>query len=210
MPEKVVMEKSDDFRGLFTFKPLEKGYGVTIGNALRRILLSSLEGYAITGIKIPGVLHEFSTIEGVVEDVAEIILNLKPVRFKKVSDSFESRITVTIKKQKQFKAGDIARFTSAFEILNPEHVICNLDESAQFEIELTLEKGRGYLPAEENKPAEQVFGFIPIDAIFTPVKNVKYSVENTRVEQKTDYEKLVVDIETDGSRRKLSRELLIS
>src|SRR5690606_13245252 len=178
---------------------LEKGYGVTIGNALRRILLSSLEGYAITGIKIPGVLHEFSTIEGVVEDVAEIILNLKAVRFKKIADSFESRITVTIKKQKQFKAGDIARFTSAFEILNPEHVICNLDESAQFEIELTLEKGRGYLPAEENKPAEQVFGFIPIDAIFTPVKNVNDSVENTSVQQKTNYETLVVDMETDRS-----------
>jgi len=128
MPEKVVMEKSDDFHGLFTFKPLEKGYGVTIGNALRRILLSSLEGYAITGIKIPGVLHEFSTIEGIVEDVAEIILNLKMVRFKKVSDTFDSKITVNIKKQKQFKAGDIVKFTSAFEILNPEHVICNLDE----------------------------------------------------------------------------------
>jgi DNA-directed RNA polymerase subunit alpha len=199
MPEKVVMEKSDDFHGLFTFKPLEKGYGVTIGNALRRILLSSLEGYAITGIKIPGVLHEFSTIEGVVEDVAEIILNLKMVRFRKLADNFDNKIIVSIKKQKQFKAGDITKFTSAFEILNPEHVICNLDESAHFEIELTIEKGRGYLPAEENKPAEQVFGFIPIDAIFTPIKNVKYGVENTRVEQKTDYEKLVVDIETDGS-----------
>lgn len=199
MPEKVVMEKSDDFHGLFTFKPLEKGYGVTIGNALRRILLSSLEGYAITGIKIPGVLHEFSTIEGVVEDVSEIILNLKMVRFKKVADTFDSKITVSIKKQKQFTAGDIANFSTAFEILNPEHVICTLDESVNFEIELTMEKGRGYLPAEENKPTEQVFGFIPIDAIFTPVKNVKYSVENTRVEQKTDYEKLLVDIETDGS-----------
>ncbi len=199
MPEKVVMEKSDDFHGLFTFKPLEKGYGVTIGNALRRILLSSLEGYAITGIKIPGVLHEFSTIEGVVEDVSEIILNLKMVRFKKVADTFDSKITVSIKKQKQFTAGDIANFSTAFEILNPEHVICTLDESVNFEIELTIEKGRGYLPAEENKPAEQVFGFIPIDAIFTPVKNVKYSVENTRVEQKTDYEKLLIDIETDGS-----------
>jgi DNA-directed RNA polymerase subunit alpha len=199
MPEKVVMEKSDDFHGLFTFKPLEKGYGVTIGNALRRILLSSLEGYAITGIKIPGVLHEFSTIEGVVEDVSEIILNLKMVRFKKVADTFDSKITVSIKKQKQFTAGDIANFSTAFEILNPEHVICTLDESVNFEIELTMEKGRGYLPAEENKPTEQVFGFIPIDAIFTPVKNVKYSVENTRVEQKTDYEKLLIDIETDGS-----------
>jgi DNA-directed RNA polymerase subunit alpha len=199
MPEKVVMEKSDDFHGLFTFKPLEKGYGVTIGNALRRILLSSLEGYAITGIKIPGILHEFSTIEGVVEDVAEIILNLKMVRFRKTGDNADSRINVVIKKQKQFRASDIAKFTSAFEILNPEHVICNLDDSVNFEIELTIEKGRGYLPAEENKPAEQVFGFIPIDAIFTPIKNVKFSVENTRVEQKTDYEKLIVDIQTDGS-----------
>ena len=199
MPDKVVMEKSDDFHGLFTFKPLEKGYGVTIGNALRRILLSSLEGYAITGIKIPGVLHEFSTLEGVVEDVSEIILNLKQVRFKKVSDNFDSKITVNVKKQKQFKASDIAKVTSSFEILNPEHIICTLDDASSFEIELTIEKGRGYLPAEDNKPNEQVFGFIPIDAIFTPVKNVKYSVENTRVEQKTDYEKLLVDIETDGS-----------
>ena len=199
MPEKVVMEKSDDFRGLFTFKPLEKGYGVTIGNALRRILLSSLEGHAITGIKVPGVLHEFSTIEGVVEDVTEIILNLKQVRLRKVADNFDGKITVSIKKQKQFKAGDIAKHTTGFEVLNPEHVICNLDDAAQFEIELNIEKGRGYLPADELKPNDQVFGYIPIDAIFTPVKNVKYSVENTRVEQKTDYEKLVIDIETDGS-----------
>ncbi len=199
MPEKVVMEKSDDFHGFFTFKPLERGYGVTIGNALRRILLSSLEGYAITGIRIPGVLHEFSTIEGVVEDVAEMVLNLKQVRFRKLGDNFDNRITVSIKKQKQFKAGDITRFTSAFEILNPEHVICTLDESANMEIELTIEKGRGYLPAEDNKPNEQVFGYIPIDAIFTPIKNVKFSVENTRVEQRTDYEKLLVEIETDGS-----------
>jgi DNA-directed RNA polymerase subunit alpha len=199
MPEKVQMEKSDDFHGYFTFKPLERGYGVTIGNALRRILLSSLEGYAISGIRVPGVLHEFSTIEGVVEDVAEIVLNLKQVRFRKTGDNFDNKVTVSIKKQKQFKAGDIARFTSAFEILNPEHVICTLDESAHFEIELTIEKGRGYVPAEENKPNEQVFGFIPIDAIFTPIKNVKFSVENTRVEQRTDYEKLLVEIETDGS-----------
>ena len=200
MPDKVVMEKANDFHGLFTFKPLEPGYGVTIGNALRRILLSSLEGYAITGIRIPDVLHEFSTIEGVVEDVAELILNLKMVRFKKVEESpFDSRITVAVRKQKVFKAGDIAKFTSDYEILNPEHVICNLDESASFELELNIEKGRGYLPAEENKPAEQVFGYIPIDAIFTPIKNVKYNIENTRVEQKTDYEQLVLDIETDGS-----------
>lgn len=193
------MEKADDFHGLFEFKPLEKGYGVTIGNALRRILLSSLEGYAITGIKIPGVLHEFSTIEGVMEDVSEIILNLKMVRFKKISEVADSKIVVSIKKQEVFKAGDIAKFTSAYQILNPEHVICHLDNSINFDIELTIEKGRGYVPAEENKPVEQVFGYIPIDAIFTPIKNVKYSVENTRVEQKTDYEKLILDIETDGS-----------
>jgi len=199
MPEKVVMEKADDFRGVFTFKPLEKGYGVTIGNALRRILLSSLEGYAITGIKIPGVLHEFSTIEGVVEDVAEIILNLKQVRFRKNQESPDGKVTLAVRKQKQFRASDIGKAITGFDILNPELVICNLDETAHFEIELTIEKGRGYLPAEENKPAEQVFGFIPIDAIFTPIKNVRYSVENTRVEQKTDYEKLVVEIETDGS-----------
>jgi DNA-directed RNA polymerase subunit alpha len=199
MPEKVVMEKSTDFQGLFEFKPLERGYGVTIGNALRRILLSSLEGYAITGIKIPGVLHEFSTIPGVVEDVTEIILNLKMVRFKKVSDLNESKIVVSIKKQDQFKAGDISKFTSAFQILNPDFVICNLDSTASFDIELTLEKGRGYVPAEENRPAEQVFGYIPIDAIHTPIKNVKFNVENTRVEQRTDYEKLIIDIETDGS-----------
>ncbi|MCU0430440.1 MAG: DNA-directed RNA polymerase subunit alpha [Cytophagaceae bacterium] len=199
MPEKVVMEKSTDFHGLFEFKPLEKGYGVTIGNALRRILLSSLEGYAITGIKIPGVLHEFSTIQGVVEDVTEIILNLKMVRFKKISDLNESKIVVSIKKQEQFKAGDISKFTSAFQILNPDFVICNLDNTAGFDIELTIEKGRGYVPAEENRPAEQVFGYIPIDAIHTPIKNVKFSVENTRVEQRTDYEKLIIEIETDGS-----------
>ena len=199
IPEKVVMEKADDFHGLFTFKPLEKGYGVTVGNALRRILLSSLEGYAITGIKIPGVLHEFSTIEGVVEDVSEIILNLKKVRFKKISDTVDNKINVVIENQDTFSAGDIGKFTSAFEILNPEDVVLHLDPSTRFEIELSIEKGRGYLPAEENKPSEQVFGFIPIDAIFTPIKNVKYSVENTRVEQKTDYEMLVLDIETDGS-----------
>jgi len=199
MPEKVVMEKADDFKGLFTFKPLEKGYGVTIGNALRRILLSSLEGYAITGIKIPGILHEFTTIEGVKEDVSEIVLNLKMVRFKKISDTIESKITIPVKNQREFKAGDIAKYTSSFEILNPELVVCTLDESAEFEVELTVEKGRGYVPAEENKPSEQIFGHIPIDAIFTPIKNVKYKVENTRVEQKTDYEQLMIELETDGS-----------
>ncbi|MEP1094603.1 MAG: DNA-directed RNA polymerase subunit alpha [Cyclobacteriaceae bacterium] len=199
MPEKVVMDKADDFHGLFTFKPLEKGYGVTVGNALRRILLSSLEGYAITGIKIPGVLHEFSTIEGVVEDVSEMILNLKMVRFKKIEDVADSNITVTVGKKKVLTAGDLAKATTSFEILNPEHVICTLDDSAQFEMELTIEKGRGYVASDDNSQPSENFGFIAIDSIYTPIKNVKYSVENTRVEQKTDYEQLTLDIETDGS-----------
>jgi DNA-directed RNA polymerase subunit alpha len=199
MPEKVVMEKSDDFNGQFEFKPLEKGYGVTIGNALRRILLSSLEGYAISSIRVPSVLHEFSTIEGVVEDVSEIILNLKMVRFKKIGDLVDDKITVSISKQDTFTAGDINKFSGSFQVLNPDLVICHLDPESSFEIELTVQKGRGYVPAEENKPADQVFGQIAIDAIFTPVKNVKYSVENTRVEQKTDYERLLLEITTDGS-----------
>ncbi len=199
MPEKVTMEKADDFHGLFTFKPLEPGYGVTIGNALRRILLSSLEGYAIVGVKIPGVLHEFSSIEGVVEDVSEVILNLKQVRFRKIADTVDNTLSVRIKGQKQFKAGDLAPKSKGFEVLNPELVIFNCDETVDLEVELTMEKGRGYLSAEDNKPSEQVFGYIPIDAIFTPIKNVKYSIENTRVEQKTDYEQLILDIQTDGS-----------
>ena len=199
IPDKVVMEKADDFHGLFEFKPLEKGYGITVGNALRRILLSSLEGYAITGIKIPGVLHEFSTIPGVVEDVSEIILNLKQVRFKKISENVDSKCVISIKKQEEFKAGDISKFTSSFQILNPDFSICKLDSNTNLDIEITIEKGRGYVPAEENKLGDQVFGYIPIDAIFTPIRNVKYSIENTRVEQKTDYEKLILDIETDGS-----------
>ncbi|KAA3436253.1 MULTISPECIES: DNA-directed RNA polymerase subunit alpha [Rufibacter] len=199
MPEKVVMEKSDDFNGQFEFKPLEKGYGVTIGNALRRILLSSLEGYAISSIRVPSVLHEFSTIEGVVEDVSEIILNLKMVRFKKIGDLVDDKITVSISKQDTFTAGDINKFSGSFQVLNPDLVICHLDPESSFEIELTIQKGRGYVPAEENRPADQVFGQIAIDAIFTPVKNVKYSVENTRVEQKTDYERLLLEITTDGS-----------
>jgi len=199
MPEKVAMDKADDFKGLFIFKPLEKGYGVTIGNALRRILLSSLEGYAITGVKIPGILHEFSTIEGVLEDVSEIILNLKMVRFKKIADVIDNKVNLSISNKKEFKAGDIANFTNSFEVLNPDLLICQLNESVNLELEITVEKGRGYLPAEENKPSEQVFGYIPIDAVFTPIVNVKYTVENTRVEQKTDYEMLILNIETDGS-----------
>lgn len=199
IPDKVVMEKADDFHGLFEFKPLEKGYAITVGNALRRILLSSLEGYAITGIKIPGVLHEFSTILGVVEDVSEIILNLKQVRFKKISDNVDSKCLISLKKQSEFKAGDISKFISSFEILNPDFIICKLDSGINLDIEITIEKGRGYVSADENKVGEQVFGYIPIDSIFTPIRNVKYSIENTRVEQKTDYEKLILDIETDGS-----------
>jgi DNA-directed RNA polymerase subunit alpha len=199
MPEKVVMEKADDFHGLFTFKPLEQGYGVTVGNALRRILLSSLEGYAITGIKIPGVLHEFSTIDGVVEDVTEIILNLKMVRFKKTADVIDGKITVPVSNMTELKAGDLAKYTTSFEILNPDLVIANLEKSAKFEVELVVEKGRGYVAAEDNTKGDENVGFISIDSVFTPIKNVKYSVENTRVEQKTDYEQLIMDIETDGS-----------
>ena len=199
MPEKVVMEKSDDFYGTFEFKPLEKGYGVTIGNALRRILLSSLEGYAITSVRTNSVLHEFMTIEGVIEDMSEIILNLKQVRFKKVSDAIEDKITVRIKGQDTFSAGEINNFTNGFQVLNPDLIICHVDPGTELEFEFTIQKGRGYVPAEENKPLDQVFGQIAIDAIFTPIKNVKYSIENTRVEQKTDYEKLLIEIHTDGS-----------
>ncbi len=199
MPEKVSMEKVDSFYSTFTFKPLEKGYGVTIGNTLRRVLLSSLEGYAITSIKIPGAQHEFSTIEGVVEDIVELVLNLKQVRFKKVADNANDKICISIKKQEVFKAGDIAKFTPALEILNPDFVICHLDPTANIELEIMVEKGRGYIPAEENKPANAAIGLIPIDAIFTPIRKVSYKVENIRVEQKTDYEKLIIDIQTDGS-----------
>jgi len=199
MPEKVVMEKADDFHGLFEFKPLEKGYGVTIGNALRRILLSSLEGYAITSVKISSVLHEFSAIEGVHEDVSEIILNLKKIRFKKAQEILENKVTLKVKGQTAITAGDIAKFTPYFTVLNPDLVICHLDSSKVLDIELFIEKGRGYVPADEPRANELPFGHIAIDAIYTPIKNVKFSIENTRVEQKTDYEKLVLDIETDGS-----------
>ncbi len=199
MPDKVVMEKSDDFHGQFEFKPLEKGYGVTIGNALRRILLSSLEGYAITSVKFPGVLHEFSTIEGVVEDVTEIILNLKTIRLKKVVDLVENRIEVNLKNVSVVTAGDLSKFTSSFQILNPEQVICHLDDKKDFEMEIMIDKGRGYVPADEPRANELPFGHVAMDSIYTPVKNVKFSVENTRVEQKTDYERLLLDIQTDGS-----------
>ncbi len=199
-PDKVIMQKSTDFDGQFEFRPLEPGFGVTIGNALRRILLSSLEGFAITSIRFSGVSHEFSTIKGVVEDLTEIILNLKQVRFKKVGESGDSeKVFIVINGQDQFLAGDITKFSNNFEVLNPELVICNMEKSVTLEVELTINKGRGYVPAEENKVNDSVVGVIAIDSIFTPMKNVKYTIENYRVEQKTDYEKLILDISTDGS-----------
>jgi len=199
-PDKVIMQKSTDFDGIFEFRPLEPGFGVTIGNALRRILLSSLEGYAITSIRFSGVSHEFSTIKGVVEDLTEIILNLKQVRFKKVGDSGDSeKVFIVINGQEQFTAGDVTKFSANFEVLNPDFVICNMEKAVTLEVELTINKGRGYVPAEENKVNDAVVGVIAIDSIFTPMKNVKYSIENYRVEQKTDYEKLILDISTDGS-----------
>lgn len=199
-PDKVIMIDSSEFEGKFEFRPLEPGYGLTVGNALRRVLLSSLEGFAITSIKIDGVEHEFSTIPGVVEDVTEIILNLKQVRFKRqIEDVEDESVTLNINGQDKLKAADIQKFTSGFQVLNPDLVICNLEKSVQMNIELTIEKGRGYVPAEENKKVNAPLGVIAIDSIFTPVKNVKYSIENFRVEQKTDYEKLVFEIITDGS-----------
>lgn len=199
-PDKVIMQKSNDSDGTFEFRPLEPGFGITIGNALRRILLSSLEGYAITSVRFSGVSHEFSTIKGVVEDVTEIILNLKQVRFKKTGDSGDSeKIFVIINGQDSFKAGDITKFSNNYTVLNPEMLICNMDSSVTLEIEFTVNKGRGYVPSEENKNADALVGVIAIDSIFTPIKNVKYVIENYRVEQKTDYEKLILDIATDGS-----------
>lgn len=199
-PDKVVMLEADEFQGKFEFRPLEPGYAITVGNALRRILLSSLEGYAITTIRIEGVDHEFSTITGVVEDVTEIILNLKQIRFKKqIEDTDGEKVNITISGQNEFKAGDLNRFLTNFKVLNPELVICSMEPNVKLQMEMTIRKGRGYIPADENKPSEAEFGLIAIDSIHTPIKNVKYSVENFRVEQKTDYEKLIVDVKTDGS-----------
>ncbi|MDX1652209.1 MAG: DNA-directed RNA polymerase subunit alpha [Brumimicrobium sp.] len=199
-PDKVIMIESNEHEGQFEFRPLEPGYGITVGNALRRILLSSLEGFAISSIRIEGVEHEFSTIKGVVEDVTEIVLNLKQVRFKQqIEGQDEETVVISVSGQDTFTAGDIGKFTSAFQVLNPDLVLCNMEPSVKLDIELTVVKGRGYVPAEENKTSGAPFGTIFIDSIFTPIKNVKYSVENFRVEQKTDYEKLVFDIITDGS-----------
>jgi DNA-directed RNA polymerase subunit alpha len=194
------MIDSTDFEGKFEFRPLEPGYGLTVGNALRRVLLSALEGYAITSVRIEGVDHEFSTISGVVEDVTEIILNLKQVRFKRqIEDIDNESVTISVTGKNQLTAGDFQKFISGFQVLNPELVICNLDPKIKLHFDLTIEKGRGYVPAEENKKQNTVMGTIFIDSIFTPVKNVKYAIENFRVEQKTDYEKLVFEIKTDGS-----------
>jgi DNA-directed RNA polymerase subunit alpha len=201
-PDKIVLQKATEFEGFFEFKPLEPGFGVTVGNALRRVLLSSLEGYAITSIKINGVDHEFSTIKGVMEDVTEVILNLKQVRLKKAIEDDEldqEKIFLSITDQESFTAGDIEKHTNAFRVMNPDLLICRMEKSVKLEVEMTIGKGRGYLPAEENRPVDAPIGLIPMDAIFTPIKNVKYAVENTRVEQKTDYEKLTLEIKTDGT-----------
>jgi len=199
-PDKVIMLEATDRFGKFEFRPLEPGYGITVGNALRRILLSSLEGYAITTVKIDGIDHEFSTITGVIEDVTEIILNLKQVRFKRtVEDVDHEKVVVKFSGQEVFKAGALNNVLSSFDVLNPDLVILRMEPDVKLQMELTINKGRGYVPAEENQPVDSEFGLIAIDSIFTPVRNVKYSVENYRVEQKTDYEKLLMELETDGS-----------
>ena len=199
-PDKVIMIESTDFSGRFEFRPLEQGFGLTVGNALRRVLLSSLEGFAITSLRIDGVEHEFSTIKGIVEDVTEIILNLKQVRFKKqIEESDRETVSVSISGQDQLTAGDLQKYISGFQVLNPDLVICHMDKSVKLNMELSIEKGRGFVPAEENKKSSAPIGTIFTDSIYTPIKNVKYAIENFRVEQKTDYEKLIFDIETDGS-----------
>ena len=199
-PDKVIMVETDDKYGKFEFRPLEPGYGITIGNALRRILLSSLEGYAITTVKIDKVDHEFATIKGVMEDVTEIILNMKQIRFKREVEDFDSeKVSISFTGQDVFTAGDINKFMTGFRVLNPELIICRMEPAVKLLMELTINKGRGYVPGTENKPIDAEFGVIPIDSIFTPIKNVKYAIENYRVEQKTDYEKLVFEITTDGS-----------
>ncbi len=200
-PDKIVLQKVTDFEGQFEFRPLEPGFGLTIGNALRRVLLSSLEGYAIIGIKIEGIDHEFATLKGVTEDVTEMILNLKQVRFKKLTDQEISteKITLNIQNSTEFNAGMIGEATQLFQVMNPGQLICTLDTSASILIEITIGKGRGYVPSEENKIKDTPFGYIPIDSIHTPIKNVKYSIENYRVEQKTDFEKLILDVATDGT-----------
>ena len=199
-PDKVVMLEADNFFGKFEFKPLEPGYGITVGNALRRILLSSLEGFAISSIRIDGVKHEFDTVPGVKEDVTNIILNLKKVDLKQIVEDTESeKATIAVSGQEVFKAGDIGKALTGFEVLNPDQVICHLDPSASFQLDLTINKGRGWVPADENSTPNDAIDVIAIDSIYTPIKNVKYTVENFRVDQKTDYEKLIIEITTNGS-----------
>lgn len=201
-PDKIILQKATDFEGVFEFSPLEPGFGATIGNALRRVLLSSLEGYSITSIKIAGVDHEFSTIKGVIEDVTEIILNLKQIRIKRVLNDGEvgpDKLFLSIKGKEQFTAGDIEAHTNVYVVTNPDLVICNMEKSVHLEVELTIAKGRGYVAAEEQALDTAIIGVIPVDAIYTPIKNVRYKVENTRVEQRTDYEKLIIEIKTDGT-----------
>jgi DNA-directed RNA polymerase subunit alpha len=200
-PDKIVLQKATDFEAQFDFRPLEPGYGVTIGNALRRVLLNSLEGYAIIGISIAGADHEFATIKGVTEDVTEVILNLKQVRFKKKVDGEvpTEKLSLAIKNKTEFTASMIGDASASFEVMNPELLICTLDSSAKLEIEISIAKGRGYVPADEQKEKSSIFGYIPVDSIFTPIKNVKYVIENTRVEQRTDFEKLVMEVVTDGT-----------
>ena len=199
-PDKVIMIDSTDFEGKFEFRPLEPGYGLTVGNALRRVLLASLEGFAFTSVKIDNVDHEFTSLPGIVEDITEIILNLKQVRLKRQIDSVDNEtVTVSVNTQDQLKAGDLQKFISGFQILNPEQVICNMEKSVSLNFELNIEKGRGYVSAEENKKLGAPLGTIFMDSVFTPIKNVKYTIEDFRVEQKTDYEKLVFEIMTDGS-----------
>lgn len=199
-PDKITLQKANDFEGIFEFKPLEPGFGVTIGNALRRVLLSSLDGYAVSGIKISGVDHEFSTIKGVIEDVTEMVLNLKQVRLKKVMDdeNQSDKIYIALKNQSSFRAEHIEKHTNVYQVLNPELVICNMEGNVNLELELTITKGRGYVPADENSK-EHPIGFIPVDAIYTPIKNVKYAVEPFRVEQRVDFEKLILEVSTDGT-----------
>jgi len=199
-PEKVIVNTTTDTHGQFEFRPLEPGYGLTVGNALRRVLLNSLEGFAFTSVRISGVEHEFSTIKGVVEDVTEIVLNLKQVRLKRQIDSADvETVKVSLTGKDQLTAGDLGAFMANYQVLNPDMVICHMDASVKFEMELSIEKGRGYVPAEENKKVDAVLGTIALDAIYTPIKNVNYSIENFRVEQKTDFEKLILEIQTDGS-----------
>jgi len=200
-PDKVIMLESDTNVGTFEFRPLEPGYGITVGNAIRRVLLSSLEGYAVTNIKIDGVDHEFSTIKGIVEDVTEIILNIKQIRFKRVSseNAQSEKVSVTIAGKDKFKAGDLNAYLTNFQVLNADLVLCHINAPVKLKLDLWIDKGRGYVAAEENKMLDAEFGVIPVDSIFTPIKNVKYTIENYRVEQKTDFEKLVLEIKTDGS-----------